>query len=174
MNPIAVLVMGSESDLADAITVEEKLADFNVPTTRHILSAHRNTGDVIEMVHDADQRYSPLVYVAVVGKKPDLGPVIAGSTDNPVVMYVKKTDPVDFYSHHLLSALDAPPGISYAVFSDPANAALCVAKIMGLHDPNVRKEVGAYRVDRAGRNTAANMKYSSMTLAQVKDAIKNK
>ena len=172
MNPMAILVMGSESDLADAIAVEEKLVGFNVPTTRHILSAHRNTEDVVGMVHTADQIHSPLVYIACVGKKPDLGPVIAGSTDNPIVMYVKRTDPTDFYSHHLLSALDAPPGISYAVFSDPVNAALCVARTIGLQVPEVRKAVNAYRTERAERNLAADQKYGPMALAKVKDAIK--
>lgn len=171
---MAVLVMGSESDLADAITVEERLAGFEVPTTRRILSAHRNTGDVLGMVRGLDGRHSPLVYVAVVGKKPDLGPVMAGSTDNPVVMYVKKTEPETFYPNHLLSALDAPPGISYAVFSDPTNAALYVAKMIGLQVPEVRKAVGNYRAGRAGKNLEADQRFSPMTTAEVKGALGRK
>ncbi|MBI1971667.1 MAG: AIR carboxylase family protein [Candidatus Aenigmarchaeota archaeon] len=171
---MAALVMGSDSDLADAVVIEEKLAGFKVPVARQIFSAHRNAEDVVGMVRAFDQQFSPLVYVSVVGKKPDLGPVIAGSTDNAVVMYVKKTEPEAFYQHHLMSALDAPPGVSYAVFSDPANAALYVAKIIGLQDPNVREEVRAYREARAAKNIAANQKYSLMPLADVKDVIGKK
>ncbi len=174
MNPMAVLVMGSESDLNEAIAIEEKLIDFRVPVARQVLSAHRNTVDVLRMVRDFDSEYSPLVYLALVGKKPDLGPVIAGNTDNPVVMYVKKTDPDAFYPHHLLSALDAPPGVSYAVFSDPANAALYVAKMVGLQVPDVGQAVAAYRTKRAAANLTATEKYARMPLEELREALKNK
>ncbi len=174
MNPMAILVMGSESDLPDAIGIEEKLAGFKVPVVRHILSAHRNTAEVLEMVSDSDGKYSPLVYVACVGKKPDLGPVIAGSTDNPVVMYVKRTDPEAFYANHLLSALDAPPGVSYAVFADPTNAALYVAKMIGMQDGAIRSMVSAYRAKRADSNVMADKKYSPMTLPELKAGIGKK
>ncbi len=169
---MAVLVMGSDSDLIDAVSMEEKLVGFKVPVTRRILSAHRNTSDVLRMIEDYDGKHLPLVYLACAGKKPDLGPVIAGNTDDPVVAYVKSTEPGAFYMHHLLSSMDAPPGISYAVFSDPTNAALYAAKMIGLHVPEVREAVNAYRVDRAGKNLAADKKYGLMGLAQIKEQTK--
>ncbi len=174
MNAMAVLVMGSESDLEEAIDVEERLVNLQVPVERHILSAHRNTGAVIEMIIGCDSRNSPLVYVAFVGKKPDLGPVIAGNTDNPVVMYVKKTEPETFYPYHLMSALDAPPGVSYAVFSDPVNAALYVAKMVGLQVPDVRQAVNAYRTKKAAANLTATEKYGSVPLGELREALKKK
>ncbi|MBI3413441.1 MAG: AIR carboxylase family protein [Candidatus Aenigmarchaeota archaeon] len=167
MSSMAMLIMGSESDLEEAFRIEERLVGFHVDVKRHILSAHRNTIEVLDTVFAADKEHSPLVYVACAGKKPDLGPVIAGNTDNPVVAYVKKTDPDAFYTHHLLSSLDTPPGISLAVFTDPANTALYVAKIIGTWDAGVREASQAYRISRAMSNIISNTTYGRMTTGEL-------
>src|SRR3989338_1110253 len=155
MNEKVTLVLGSTSDEAKIQVLKDRLTVFGIGYDSIVLSAHRNSAELLEYLHGNDAG----MYIALVGRKPDLGAVIAANTEVPVITYPIKSDSpgeLAFYPSHLLSALDTPPGIAYALITDLENVATFAATIVGMSNPKVREALRNYKKKRAQKNLDAN------------------
>jgi phosphoribosylaminoimidazole carboxylase PurE protein len=155
MNEQVMLILGSPSDEPKIRILKDRLTEFGIGYDSIFLSAHRNSKELLEYLHGNDAG----MYIAVVGRKPDLGAVIAANTEVPVITYALRPDSpgeLAFYPSHLLSALDTPPGIAYALLTDLENVATFAATIVGITNPQVKEALRNYKKSRAQKNLDAN------------------
>jgi phosphoribosylaminoimidazole carboxylase PurE protein len=89
--------------------------------------------------YEADAR--PKVYITVAGRSNALSGFTDGAVSAPVIACPPPSD--SFGGADVYSSLRMPSGIAPAVVLEPANAALLVAKIVGLLDAEVRNQVKA-------------------------------
>lgn len=141
------VIMGSESD---ATTMDEALTileEFGVPSTRHILSAHRNPDAVRRFAQSAERR-GYRVIIAGAGMAAHLAGALAANTIIPVVG-------VPLAGSHLngldalLSTVQMPTGIPVATMaigkSGARNAALLAIEILALSNSRLRRKLKTYR-----------------------------
>jgi phosphoribosylaminoimidazole-succinocarboxamide synthase len=133
---VAVVVAGSPSDGPKVQELMEELAGLGVPCVSRIVSAHRDPRRMLDLIAWVDRSPGDVVWVDVTGLSNAKGPLLGASTPNPVVhCSFEPTSP------DLLASVNLPSGVPLAVAARPRNAALCVAKTLGLKHPQVRRRV---------------------------------
>ncbi len=139
--PLVVILMGSKADLEHCKKISEACKGFGLETVLRIGSAHKTAEHTLAILreYEADQR--PKVYITVAGRSNAL----SGFTDGTVTAPVIACPPVSeaFGGADIYSSLRMPSGIAPALVLEPVNAALLAAKILGLVDVEVRKQVEA-------------------------------
>ncbi len=143
---IVIIIMGSRSDEAHARKIVEAASGLGIESELRVASAHKNPGDLLEILarYEADGR--PKVYVTVAGRSNALSGFVDGAVRAPVLAC---PPPSDAYGGvDLWSSVRMPGGIAAALVMDPANAALFAAKILALADPSIE---GGIRVAREAR-----------------------
>jgi phosphoribosylaminoimidazole carboxylase PurE protein len=140
-----VILMGSKSDLDHVRAIGGQLEAFGIPYVMRVASAHksvRHLMDILESYRDADQ---PTVFVAVAGRSNALAGMADANTPWPVVT----CPPVSstFGGADIYSSLRMPSGVAPMVVLDPKGAALAAAKILAVHDDELRQRIVAYQSD---------------------------
>ena len=141
--PLVGVIIGSPSDKAIADKIQDALTGLGVPCEVKVMSAHRTPDLVEEYVRAAEGR-GVQVLVACAGMAAHLAGAVAANTFLPVIGV-----PVNAGSlgglDALLSTVQMPPGVPVATVAiDGArNAAFLAARILALHDPDVRKALAA-------------------------------
>jgi len=143
MKPLAVILMGSKADLNHAEQVAEAAKSFGLDAVMRVGSAHKTAAHVLAMLqaYEADPR--PKVYVTIAGRSNALSGFVDGCVSAPVIACPPLSDA--FGGADIVSSLRMPSGIAPAVVLEPANAALLAAKILGVHDAEVRAAVAVYQ-----------------------------
>jgi phosphoribosylaminoimidazole-succinocarboxamide synthase len=133
---VAVVVAGSRSDEPNVEKLMDELVALGVPCVSRIVSAHRDPWRMLELIAWVDRSPGDVVWVDVTGLSNAKGPLLGASTANPVIHCVFEPTSPD-----LLASVNLPSGVPLAVVARPKNAALCVAKTLGLKHPAVRRKV---------------------------------
>ena len=107
MRPGMVAIFAESPEQTDAINgIGQALAQFGLPAIRHVASATKTPGFVLQLLQQHDATFARLIYVTLSGPDRALRAMIEGSTTNPVL----------------------------EGSGDPAAAALQCAKILSLED----------------------------------------
>ncbi len=131
--------MGSKSDLEFAKKIGEHLQRFGIEYEYRIASAHKTPEKVLEIIKE----YDNVVFVTIAGRSNALSGFVDANTPNPVIASPPYSD--RFGGADIFSSLRMPSGVSPLVVLEAENTALAVAKIIALHDENVRKRVLEYQ-----------------------------
>ena len=148
MKTVAI-VMGSDSDWRILEDASLTLKEFGVEHEVEVLSAHRTPERMIEWGKAAADRGVKVV-IAGAGGAAHLPGMLASVTSLPVIgvpVALSQLDGMD----SLLSIVQMPAGVPVATVSiDGAkNAALLAVRILAAHDPALRVQLDAHRVDLA-------------------------
>lgn len=135
MEPIAAIIMGSESDLAVMEAATAVLKDFSIPYELTIVSAHRTPDRMRSYALEAKARGIKVI-IAGAGGAAHLPGMIASYTTLPVIgVPVKSSNSMDGWDS-VLSILQMPTGVPVATvaLNGAKNAAILAAQIIALFD----------------------------------------
>ncbi|PMC76504.1 MULTISPECIES: 5-(carboxyamino)imidazole ribonucleotide mutase [unclassified Brachybacterium] len=132
--PLVGIVMGSDSDYPTMRAAEEALAEFAIPCSVEVISAHRMPEDMVAWGRGAAERGLRVV-IAGAGGAAHLPGMLASLTALPVIgvpVPLKHLDGMD----SLLSIVQMPAGVPVATVSigGARNAGLLAARILGAGD----------------------------------------
>jgi 5-(carboxyamino)imidazole ribonucleotide mutase/phosphoribosylaminoimidazole-succinocarboxamide synthase len=139
--PLVVILIGSKADLEYAAKISDACKGFGIETVTRIGSAHKTAEHVLAILREYEADARPKVYVTVAGRSNALSGFVDGAVSAPVIACPPASEA--FGGVDVFSSLRMPSGIAPAVVLDPANAALLAAKIFGLGNVEVQKQVKA-------------------------------
>lgn len=138
-----IILMGSKGDLEHIAPMRAQLEAFGIPYAVRVASAHKSVHHLLSVIAEYGALGEPLVFIAVAGRSNALAGMLDANTPYPVIT----CPPVSsaFGGADIYSSLRMPSGVAPLVILEPAAAALAAAKILALHDANVRAKVEAYQ-----------------------------
>ena len=154
MKKVAV-IMGSASDMPVAREALNTLADFGVPTSARVLSAHRTPDETAAFARSASQEgYG--VLIALAGKAAHLAGVLAAHTRLPVIGVPVSTSGLGGLDA-LLSTAQMPKGVPVAsvAIDGAANAALLAIRILALEDGALAEQLDQFAQTLAEKTARA-------------------
>jgi 5-(carboxyamino)imidazole ribonucleotide mutase len=136
--------MGSVSDMETMAGARDTLKELQIPFELHVVSAHRTPDEMFEYAASAAAR-GIRVIIAGAGGAAHLPGMTAAKTLLPVVGVPVETKPLNGLDS-LLSIAQMPRGVPVATVAigNAANAALLAARILALHDDDLRARLAAY------------------------------
>ena len=151
--PLVAIIMGSDSDWPIMKAAAQMLADFDIPYTADVVSAHRTPDLMFSFAETAAQKGYQVV-IAGAGGAAHLPGMVAAKTTLPVLG-------VPVPSKHLqgqdslLSIVQMPKGIPVATFAigeaGAANAGLFAASILANHDAALASKLAEFRTKQAAK-----------------------
>jgi 5-(carboxyamino)imidazole ribonucleotide mutase len=151
--PLVAIIMGSDSDWPIMKAAAQMLADFDVPYTAEVVSAHRTPDLMFRFAEDAAGKGYQVI-IAGAGGAAHLPGMVAAKTTLPVLG-------VPVPSKHLqgqdslLSIVQMPKGIPVATFAigeaGAANAGLFAASIIANHDAALAQRLSDFRIKQADK-----------------------
>ncbi len=149
MEPVAIILMGSRSDLEHAQAIASTLHELGVLYEMRIGSAHKTPAHVLDILkaYEADAR--PKVYITIAGRSNALSGFVDAQVSAPVIACPPTSN--SFSGADIYSSLRMPGGIAPAVVLEPSGAALLAAKILALGSPELRQRVQS--IQRANADT---------------------
>lgn len=144
--PLVSIIMGSDSDLPIMQEGAVTLDQFKIPYEINIVSAHRTPKWMFDYASYASRRGLKII-IAGAGGSAHLPGMVASLSSLPVIGVPIKTKNMDGLDS-LLSIVQMPPGIPVATvaINGAKNAALLAARILGLDDKKIQKEIINYGV----------------------------
>ena len=139
---IAIILMGSGSDMPHAKSIIEWLDKFGIEWDLRVASAHKTPGKLLAILDDHEGREGGTVYITIAGLSNALSGLVDFSTVHPVIACPPPSD--SFSGADIYSSLRMPPGVVPATILDPRNAALFAAKIFAASDPSLREKISEY------------------------------
>lgn len=136
---LAVIIMGSRSDLEHANKVVSALAVLGVRSELRVGSAHKSPEHVMALIREYEARPEPKVYLTIAGRSNALSGLVDAMVTAPVIACPVYSD--HFAGADVFSSLRMPSGVAPALVLDPAGAALLAAKVLGLGDDGVRARI---------------------------------
>ena len=157
-NPKVGIVMGSDSDLKIMQDAVKVLRDFGVECELVVASAHRTPYKALQYAESAEERGIEVI-IAGAGAAAHLGGVLAAVTPLPVIGV-----PINATALNGLDALYAmvqmPSGIPVATvaINGAKNAGILAAQILSVKEPELRKQLKAYKEKMAQEVEAKNQR----------------
>jgi 5-(carboxyamino)imidazole ribonucleotide mutase len=149
------IVMGSATDLEVMRPAADVLEEFGVSREVRVISAHRSPADAQRYAEEAAGRGLSVI-IAGAGGAAHLPGVLAASTPLPVIGVPVPLEQLDGLDS-LLSIVQMPAGIPVATVSigGARNAGLLALRILAVSDPDLRKQLDAFRERLADKNREA-------------------
>ena len=141
--PLLVILMGSKADSTHCQKIAEAALQFGLEVVQRIGSAHKTPAHVLKMLAEYETGERPVVYITVAGRSNALSGFVDGAVSAPVIACPPPGEA--FGGADVFSSLRMPSGIAPALVLEPANAALCAAKIFAMHDPVLRERVRTFQ-----------------------------
>jgi len=129
---LAVILMGSPSDMDHCKKIAKHLSDLGVPSQLRVTSAHKTTEETLSILAQYEGSGVPSVFIAVAGRSNGLGPVLSANTAYPVINCPPLN--VDNANMDVWSSVNVPSGLGCTTVMYPEAAALATAQIFGLND----------------------------------------
>ena len=140
----AIILMGSKKDLNFSRKIAEYLSALGIKYVFRVASAHKTPEKVLEILKEYDDE--KVVFITVAGRSNALSAFADANTTKPVIAcppYSEKFAGADIYS-----SLRVPSGIGSVVTIEPEGAAIAVAKIFALEDPDLAEKIREYQLSK--------------------------
>ena len=145
--PIVLIIMGSDSDLAVMAEAAETLKSMNISFKITVASAHRTPQRVQGLIEEAENSEIDVI-IAGAGSAAHLAGVIAAHTTLPVIGVPLDSSPL-LGLDALMSTVQMPSGIPVATMAigkaGAKNAAIFAAQILATKYPTVREQIKAFK-----------------------------
>jgi len=134
-----IIIMGSPSDKDWAKKIKSELDKWQLPSELIVASAHKVPEKVLETVQKYNQEKS-LIYITIAGRSNGLSGVVAANSIHPVIACPPFKDKEDLLVN-IHSTLQMPSDTPVLTVLDPNNVAAACARIFGLANEKVQKQV---------------------------------
>ena len=151
--PLAVILMGSESDLPHVEKIVAGLTNLGIPSVQRIASAHKTPTSLLEILREYEADLRPKVYITVAGRSNALSGMVDAAVSAPVIACPPPSS--SFGGADIYSSLRMPSGVAPLVILEPGNAALAAAKIFGLNSAEISEKIRNYQETHRQRLYAA-------------------
>lgn len=129
--------MGSKADLDWAKQISNLLESFKIETVTRIASAHKVPLKCYNLIKEYEKEN--VVFITIAGMSNALSGFTDAQTYCPVIACPPYSD--KFAGADLYSSIRMPSGVAPLTVLSPENAALAAAKILGLSNPEIQKQV---------------------------------
>lgn len=144
--PIVGVIMGSRNDWETMKSASEMLDHFGIAHERRVVSAHRTPLQMMQYASSASHRGLKVI-IAGAGGAAHLPGMVASETILPVIGVPIQSRALQGLDS-LLSIVQMPGGVPVATMAiGPAgakNAAILAARILAIHDSNLRERLVAF------------------------------
>ena len=147
--PLAIILMGSKSDLNHCQKIVDSCIEFGIETVVRIGSAHKTAAKLLQTLATYEAEPHPKVYITVAGRSNALSGMVDANVKSPVIACPPSSS--SFGGADIFSSLRMPSGVAPMVILEPQNAALAAAKIFGLIDPGILAKVVAFQENHRKR-----------------------
>lgn len=146
-SPSVGIIMGSKSDHEWLKPAETALRELKIPYEIGVVSAHRTPLDMVAYAKTAEGRGIKVI-IACAGGAAHLPGMTASLTNLPVIGLPAPSRAFAGFDS-LLSIVQMPPGIPVATMAigGGQNAALFAAKILALHDHELRERLIQFSIN---------------------------
>jgi 5-(carboxyamino)imidazole ribonucleotide mutase len=155
--PVAGIIMGSQSDLPVMQAAADILTEFGIPFEIQIVSAHRTPERMMEYAQSAAGRGIKVI-IAGAGGAAHLPGMTASMTSLPVIgVPVKSSNSIDGWDS-ILSILQMPNGVPVATVALNAaqNAGILAAQILATSDPDLYSRIERFKQSLKDKVIGAN------------------
>ncbi len=132
-----VIIMGSKADLEWAKQISNVLKKFEIETISRIASAHKVPLKCYNLIKEYEKEN--VVFITIAGMSNALSGFTDAQTHCPVIACPPYSD--KFAGADLYSSIRMPSGVAPLTILSPENAALAAAKILGLSNPIIQKNI---------------------------------
>lgn len=155
-NPIAGVIMGSDSDLPTMKSAIDILGEFDIPYEVKVISAHRTPADMADYAISAHERGLKVI-IAGAGGAAHLPGMLAAYTPLPVIGVPVKSSALNGLDS-LLSIVQMPDGVPVATVAigKAKNAGLLAVKILATADSDLLQKMIQYKSDMADSSRKKN------------------
>lgn len=155
--PVVAIIMGSRSDLKIMSGATESLAEFKVPFTVEIISAHRTPKAMFDFAEAAAVQGIKII-IAGAGGAAHLPGMVASLTTVPVIgvpVTIGNLKGIDA----LLSIVQMPKGVPVATVAidNAYNAGLLAIRILGLQDKSLNEALQAFQKKQKSKVKSMNL-----------------
>lgn len=129
------IIAGSEADKEHYGAIEKHLKALGVPCGVEVLSAHKQTRELLAFLEQISTSAEPVVYITVAGRSNALGGVVASQANNPKGFPVINCPPIKdtaTLAVDIYSSLRMPSKIPALTVLEPENAAIAARDILKL------------------------------------------
>ncbi len=158
-NILAIILMGSSSDLPHVEKITSALDEFQIPFETRVSSAHKTPAHLLELITEFEKDERKKVYITVAGRSNALSGMVDAQVSSPVIACPPPSS--EYGRVDIFSSLRMPSGVSPMVLLDPKNAALAAAKILALAEPKLVEKIKARQSDYANKVIDANTKINA-------------
>lgn len=139
--PKVVIILGSGRDVEFAQRIQQVLIEFDIPFVTRVASAHKTPHKLLALLEQYDAQ-DAVIYITVAGRSNAMSGVVDANSVNPVISCPPYSD--RFGGGDIYSSLRMPSGVCPLVILEPEAAALASAKILGVHDHQLKQKVHQY------------------------------
>ena len=130
MDRIAVIIMGSESDMGHARNISDALSRLDIDAKLHVASAHKQPLEVLRLIETYDA-HAAVVYITIAGRSNALSGFVAANSRFPTLACPPFADKTDMLVN-IHSTLQMPSNVPVMTVLDTGNTALAVKRIFDL------------------------------------------
>ncbi|KAF2669682.1 phosphoribosylaminoimidazole carboxylase [Microthyrium microscopicum] len=162
LSPLVAVLMGSDSDLPTMNAGIQILQKFNIPHTVRVTSAHRTPEFMAKFAAEAVNKGIKVI-IAGAGGAAHLPGMVASHTTLPVIGVPVKGSVLDGVDS-LYSIVQMPRGVPVATvgIGNSTNAALLAARIIGVGDDRIQRQVEEFAQGNADESLAKDAKLQEM------------
>lgn len=139
-----VIIMGSKSDLDWAKKISNTLTKLEIESAIHVASAHKVPLKCYDLIKEYEKEN--VVFITIAGMSNALSGFSDAQTYCPVIACPPYSE--KFGGADLFSSVRMPSGVAPLTILSPENAALAAAKIIGLTNTNIQKNVTEYQAKK--------------------------
>lgn len=147
-----VIIMGSKSDLEWSQKIAKASSRLGMEVVMRIASAHKVPLKCLDIIREFENEQ--VVFITVAGRSNALSGFSDAQTHCPVIACPPYGD--KYAGTDIFSSLRMPSGVAPMVVLEPDNAALAAAKIFGVSNENIRKNVAVFQKSHRDKLDADN------------------
>jgi 5-(carboxyamino)imidazole ribonucleotide mutase len=132
-----VIIMGSKADIEWAKQISNVLESFDIKTVSRIASAHKVPLKCYNLIKEYEKEN--VVFITIAGMSNALIGFTDAQTYCPVIACPPYSD--KFGGADLYSSIRMPSGVAPMTVLSPENAALAAAKILGISNHEIQKQI---------------------------------
>lgn len=132
-----VIIMGSKADIEWAKQISNVLESFDIKTVSRIASAQKVPLKCYNLIKEYEKEN--VVFITIAGMSNALSGFTDAQTYCPVIACPPYSD--KFGGADLYSSIRMPSGVAPMTVLSPENAALAAAKILGISNHEIQKQI---------------------------------
>lgn len=132
-----VIIMGSKADIEWAKQISNVLESIDIKTVSRIASAHKVPLKCYNLIKEYEKEN--VVFITIAGMSNALSGFTDAQTYCPVIACPPYSD--KFGGADLYSSIRMPSGVAPMTVLSPENAALAAAKILGISNHEIQKQI---------------------------------